>query len=97
MATKRAASILRLRERSFPPRARLHWRYVGPMIYEYTVKLIPLKKKGWHELGEAVVELPAEGWELFLAVPIIEPTLFWLGRSGSRTTAIVHYFRRAQP
>jgi hypothetical protein len=64
------------------------------MAYEYTEIYIPVGKKGWRELGNALVDLPKEGWELFMAVPIISPTAFIPGISGSRTTAIVHYFRR---
>ena len=51
-------------------------------------------RKGWRELGEALRELPNEGWELFMAVPIVSLTAWIPGISGSRTTAIVHYFRR---
>lgn len=71
--------------------------YLGyglPMTYEYTEIYIPVGKTGWKELGSALVELPAQGWELFMAVPIIGLTAFIPGISGSRTTAIVHYFRR---
>jgi hypothetical protein len=64
------------------------------MHYEYQQIYIPIAKKGWRELGTALVELPSEGWELFMAVPIISLTAFIPGISGSRTTAIVHYFRR---
>jgi hypothetical protein len=64
------------------------------MTYEYTELYIPVGKKGWRELGSALVDLPADGWELFMAVPIISLTAFIPGISGSRTTAIVHYFRR---
>ncbi|MGD1013090.1 MAG: hypothetical protein ABR963_01690 [Acidimicrobiales bacterium] len=67
------------------------------MNYEYTELYIPVRKKGWKELGSALVELPAQGWELFMAIPIIELTAFIPGVSGSRTTAIVHYFRREKP
>jgi len=42
--------------------------------YEYTELYIPVGKKGWKELGSALVDLPAEGWELFMAVPITELT-----------------------
>ncbi len=69
-------------------------RYGEPMPYEYQQIYIPIAKKGWRELGTALVELPSEGWELFMAVPIISLTAFIPGISGSRTTAIVHYFRR---
>jgi hypothetical protein len=64
------------------------------MAYEYTEVYTPVGKKGWRELGSALVELPADGWELFMAVPIISLTAYIPGISGSRTTAIVHYFRR---
>jgi len=64
------------------------------MRYEYTELYIPIGKKGWRELGSALVDLPAEGWELFMAVPIIGLTAFIPGISGSRTEAIIHYFRR---
>jgi hypothetical protein len=64
------------------------------MVYEYTELYIPVGKKGWRELGSALEELPSQGWELFMAVPIISLTAFIPGISGSRTTAIVHYFRR---
>ena len=53
------------------------------MDYEYTELYIPIGKKGWREL--------------FMAVPIIDLTAFIPGISGSRTTAIVHYFRREKP
>jgi len=64
------------------------------MRYEYTELYIPVGKKGWRELGSALVVLPPEGWELFMAVPIIGLTAFIPGISGSRTVAIIHYFRR---
>ena len=64
------------------------------MTYEYTMKYIPVKKKGWRDLSESLRELPADGWELFMAVPITEASLIWFGYSGGKTTAIVHYFRR---
>jgi hypothetical protein len=65
------------------------------MRYEYKQKYIPISKKGWSELGSALEELPSEGWELFMAVPIIPLTAILPGISGSRTSAIVHYFRRS--
>ena len=68
--------------------------YGCDMRYEYTELYIPVGKKGWRELGAALVDLPAEGWELFMAVPIIGLTSILPGISGSRTTAIIHYFRR---
>lgn len=68
--------------------------YGDPMRYDYRQIYIPIAKKGWRELGAALVDLPAEGWELFMALPIISLTAFIPGISGSRTTAIVHYFRR---
>jgi hypothetical protein len=64
------------------------------MNYEYTEIYTPVGKRGWRELGSALVDLPAEGWELFMAVPIISLTAWIPGISGSKTTAIVHYFRR---
>jgi hypothetical protein len=64
------------------------------MRYEYRQIYIPIAKKGWSELGSALEELPSEGWELFMAVPIISLTAIIPGISGSRTSAIVHYFRR---
>lgn len=64
------------------------------MKFEYTELYIPVSKKGWRELGSALDDLPADGWELFMAVPIISLTAFIPGISGSRTTAIIHYFRR---
>jgi hypothetical protein len=67
------------------------------MRYEYKQIYIPIAKKGWRELGNALVDLPAEGWELFLAVPITSLTAIFPGYSGSRTSAIVHYFRRPVP
>ena len=70
--------------------------YGWPMDYEYTALYIPVAKKGWQELGAALVDLPTEGWELFMAVPIISLTAFIPGISGSRTTAIIHYFRRTK-
>lgn len=69
-------------------------RYGEVMRYEYTEKYIPVGRKGWQELGTALLDLPSEGWELFMAVPIISLTAIIPGISGSRTTAIVHYFRR---
>jgi hypothetical protein len=64
------------------------------MSYEYTEVYTTIGKKGWRELGGALRELPEEGWELFMAVPIIGLTAIFPGYSGSRTTAIIHYFRR---
>jgi hypothetical protein len=64
------------------------------MAYQYTELYTPVEKKGWRELGSALVDLPADGWELFVAVPIISLSAWIPGISGSRTTAIVHYFRR---
>jgi hypothetical protein len=64
------------------------------MNYEYTELYIRVNKKGWKELGSALVDLPGDGWELFMAVPIISLTAWIPGVSGSRTTAIIHYFRR---
>jgi hypothetical protein len=64
------------------------------MNYEYTEVYIPVGKKGWTELGSALVELPSAGWELFMAVPIISLTAYIPGISGSKTTVIIHYFRR---
>ena len=66
------------------------------MDYEYTMRYIPVRRKGWYELGEALSELPEQGWELFMAVPITEVSAYWFGLSGGKTTAIVHYFRRVQ-
>jgi hypothetical protein len=64
------------------------------MSYEYKELYIQVGKKGWRELGSALVDLPADGWELFMAVPVIGITAVIPGISGSRTTAIIHYFRR---
>jgi hypothetical protein len=64
------------------------------MAYEYTEIYTPIDKKGWRDLGTALSDLPAQGWELFMAVPIISLTALIPGISGSKTTAIVHYFRR---
>jgi hypothetical protein len=64
------------------------------MRYEYKEVYVQVGKKGWRELGSALVDLPADGWELFMAVPIIGLTSIWFGISGSRTNAIIHYFRR---
>lgn len=64
------------------------------MIYEYTMKYIPTKRKGWRELVEVTADLPADGWELFMAVPVTAWSGIWFGLSGSRTVAIIHYFRR---
>ena len=64
------------------------------MSYEYTELYVTVNKKGWKDLGSALVDLPAEGWELFMTVPIISLTAWIPGISGSRTTAIIHYFRR---
>jgi hypothetical protein len=64
------------------------------MNYEQAELYIPAGKRGWRELGWALVDLPADGWELFMAVPIIELTAIIPGISGSRTTTIIHYFRR---
>jgi hypothetical protein len=62
--------------------------------YEYKQIYIPVAKKGWRELGTALDELPVDGWELFMAVPNTSVAGFFPGYVGSRTTAIVHYFRR---
>jgi hypothetical protein len=64
------------------------------MSYEYKELYIDVGKKGWRELGSALTELPADGWELFMAVPIVGLTSICPGISGSRTRAIIHYFRR---
>ncbi len=64
------------------------------MSYEYTELYIPVGKKGWNELGGALKDLPAAGWELFMAVPITGLTALFPGVSGSKTVAIIHYFRR---
>jgi hypothetical protein len=64
------------------------------MNYEYTEVYVEVGKKGWREMGAALVDLPEAGWELFMAVPIIGLTALIPGISGSRTTAIIHYFRR---
>jgi len=64
------------------------------MRYEYKEVYIKVGKKGWRELGSSLVDLPAEGWELFMAVPIVGLTSLIPGISGSRTDAIIHYFRR---
>ena len=69
-------------------------RYGEAMRYEYTEKYIRVGKKGWLELGAALIDLPSDGWELFMAVPITSLTAIMPGISGSRTTAIIHYFRR---
>jgi hypothetical protein len=69
--------------------------YGSTMRYEYKELYIPVGKKGWRELGSALAELPGEGWELFMAVPIIGLTSIIPGISGSRTNAIIHYFRRS--
>lgn len=64
------------------------------MNYEYKEVYIQVGKKGWRELGSALTELPQDGWELFMAVPVTGLTAIWFGFSGSRTRAIIHYFRR---
>ncbi len=64
------------------------------MAYEYQMKYVAVSKKGWKELGEALAELPGDDWELFMAVPVTVFTAYWFGLSGSRTSAIIHYFRR---
>jgi hypothetical protein len=64
------------------------------MHYEYKQIYIPVAKKGWSELGSALEELSSEGWDLFMADPIISLTAIMPGISGSRTSAIVHHFRR---
>lgn len=69
-------------------------RYGRAMTYEYKEIYTPIGKRGWRELGAALSDLPADGWELFMAVPIISMTALIPGISGSKTTAIVHYFRR---
>ena len=69
-------------------------RYGEAMRYEYTEKYIRVGKKGWRELGGALLDLPSEGWELFMAVPVTSLTWVLPGICGSRTTAIIHYFRR---
>jgi hypothetical protein len=68
--------------------------YRKAMTYEYKEIYTPIGRNGWRELGAALNDLPAAGWELFMAVPIISLTAFIPGISGSKTTAIVHYFRR---
>ena len=65
-----------------------------PMNYEYTEVYIPFGKKGWRELGSTLIDVPADGWESFMAVPIIGLTSILPGISGSRTNAIIQYFRR---
>ena len=52
------------------------------------------RQKGWQELGSALAALPEQGWEPFMAVPIISVSAYFPGISGSRTTTIIHYFRR---
>lgn len=64
------------------------------MRYEYTEVYIKVGKKRWRELGSRLNDLPSRGWELFMAVPIIGLTAYMPGISGSRTEAIIHYFRR---
>ena len=61
--------------------------------YEYTARYIPVAKKDWSELGTALEELPREGEELFMVLPITSLSALWIGISRSRTTAIIHYFR----
>jgi hypothetical protein len=68
--------------------------YIGAMAYEYLPVYIEAGKKGWGELGAKLEQLPQEGWELFMAVPITGLTAIVPGLSGSKTVAIVHYFRR---
>jgi hypothetical protein len=68
--------------------------YGERMSYEYTEVYISIGKKGWRELSDALRQLPEQGWELFMAVPITSLTAIFPGYSGSRTTAIIHYFRR---
>jgi hypothetical protein len=65
------------------------------MRCECTEKYIRDGKKGWRELGAALIDLPSDGWELFMAVPITSLTAIMPCISGSRTTAIIHYFRRS--
>lgn len=62
------------------------------MTDDYT----PVGRRGWREFASALVDLSADDWELFMAVPIISLSAQIPGISGSRTTAIVHYFRRAK-
>jgi hypothetical protein len=64
------------------------------VTYEYKELYIPVGKKGWQELSSALNVLPADGWELFMAVPITSLTVWIFGMSGSRTSAIIHHFRR---
>lgn len=79
---------------SITTRPSTHVRYGEAMRYEYKQIYIPIAKKGWRQLGSALEELPSDGWELFMAVPIVSLTAIIPGISGSRTSAIVHYFRR---
>ena len=65
------------------------------MNFESKVLYIPVAKKRWKELGSALVARPAEGWEPSMAVPLISLTANISGISESRTTAIIHYFRRS--
>ena len=74
--------------------AKVTMGYGWRMNFEYTELYIPVGKKGWRELGSALATLPEQGWELFMAVPIISVSAYFPGISGSRTTAIIHYFRR---
>lgn len=67
------------------------------MAYQYTIQPVSVSKKGWQELGRAVDEMTNDGWELFMTVPITAASLYWFGRSGGRTIAIIHYFRRPLP
>jgi hypothetical protein len=72
----------------------LTFGYGCEVRYEYQELYIRVGKKGWRELGAALNDLPAQGWELFMAVPIVGLTAIIPGISGSRTEAIIHYFRR---
>jgi hypothetical protein len=57
------------------------------MNYENTGVYIPVGKKGWTELGSALVDLPSAGWELFMAVPIISLPAVIPGTRTLRSTS----------
>ena len=64
------------------------------MSYEYTASFTRVGRKGWRDMGHDLATLPAQGWEMFLAVPITGPAFFMPVGWGSRTVAIIHYYRR---
>ena len=67
------------------------------MNYEYDVRFVPMSKKGWRDFGATLNDLPRDGWELFMAVPITEIRSYWFGLTNGGTTMMTHYYRREIP